>query len=185
MSDNSKNEQRNDDRAGADDFRDPIEAMYRAHARNFEFCERLVQLAEDLGAGESAQVAASLLDYLNKDFPIHLADEEEDLFPLLKRRATSNERLASMLDLLIMEHQNDIEYGGALQEPLRAIAAGEQLADPTLFAHHVRAYRMLQHRHQAMENNFVLPMAEECLSTDDKAELGRRMAARHGQSSLG
>lgn len=185
MSDDPKNEQRNEDRAGPDDFRDPIEAMYRAHARNFEFCERLVQLAEDQGAGESARVAASLLDYLNKDFPIHLADEEEDLFPLLKQRAASNERLASMIELLIMEHRNDIEYGRGLQEPLRAIADGERPADPTLFAHHARAYRMLQHRHQAMENNFVLPLAEECLSADDKAELGRRMAARHGLTRVG
>lgn len=185
MSDNPKSEQRNDDPAGPDDFRDPIEVMYRAHARNFEFCERLVQLAEELRTGESAQVAASLLDYLDTDFPIHLADEEEDLFPLLKQRTTSNKRLATMLDLLIMDHQNDIEYGRGLQEPLRAIAAGEQPADPTLFAHHVRAYRMLQHRHQAMEDNFVLPMAEECLSADDKVELGRRMAARRGLSSVG
>lgn len=185
MNDHSKDAQRNDDRAGADDFRDPIEAMYRAHARHYEFCERLVQFAEDLGTGESAQVAASLLDYLNKDFPTHLADEEEDLFPLLKQRATSNERLASMIELLIAEHHNDVESGRGLQEPLRAIADGERPADLALFVHHVRAYRMLQHHHQAMENNFVLPLAEECLSTDDKAELGRRMAARHGRPSLG
>ena len=36
-----------------------------------------------------------------------------------------------------------------------------------------------------MENDFVLPTAKQYLSADDKAELGRRMAARRGLSSPG
>ncbi len=185
MSDKPKNEQRNDDRVGPDDFRDPIDAMYREHRRVSEFCEWLVELANDMDADDRAQIAASLLGYLETDLPIHLADEEEDLFPLLERRAPSNERLASILELLVSEHRDDIEYGRGLLEPLRAIAVGKQPADATLLAHYMRAFRMLLQRHQAMENNFVLPAAKQYLSADDKAELGRRMAARRGLSDLG
>ncbi len=185
MSDKPKNEQRNDDRVGPDDFRDPIDAMYREHRRVSEFCKWLVELANDLDADDNAQIAALLLDYVEKDLPIHLADEEEDLFPLLERRAPSNERFASVLELLVLEHRHDIEYGRGLLEPLRAIAVGKQPADATLLAHYMRAFGMLLKRHQTTEDNLVLPAAKQYLSADDKAELGRRMAARRGLSSPG
>ena len=185
MSDKPKNEQRNDDRVGPDDFRDPIDAMYREHKRISEFCGWLVVLANGLDADDSAQTAALLLDYLETGLPIHLADEEEDLFPLLERRAPSNKRLALVLELLVLEHRDDIESGRGLLEPLRAIAVGKQPADATLLAHYMRTFRMLLQRHQAMENDFVLPAAKQYLSADDKAELGRRMAARRGLSSPG
>ncbi len=185
MSDRPKNEQRNDDRAGPDDFRDGIAAIYREHKRISEFCGWLMVLANGLDADDSAQTAASLLDYLETDLPIHLADEEEDLFPLLERRAPSNKRLALVLEFLVLEHRDDIESGRGLLEPLRGIAAGKQPADADLLAHYMRTFRRLLQRHQAMENDFVLPAANQYLSADDKAALGRKMAARRGLSSPG
>jgi hemerythrin-like domain-containing protein len=185
MSDKPKNEQRNHDRIGPDDFRDPIDAIYREHRRVSEFCEWLLELASDPDADDSTKIATLLLDYLETDLPIHLADEEEDLFPLLERRAPSNEHLTSVLELLVLEHRDDIEYGRGLLEPLRAIAVGKRPADATLLAFYMRAFRMLLQRHLAVENNFVLPSAKQYLSADDKAELGRSMVARRGLSSPG
>lgn len=166
--------------APSEDFADPIEALYAEHARLQDHTEQLVNLADNLGAEDAPHVAAPILDYLENALSMHLADEEEDLFPLLKRRSRKEDRIIPVLDLLVMEHREDIEYGRSLLEPLRLITAGKQPADPAIFAHHVRAFRVLQRRHQAIENNVVLPLAMERLSGDDKAELGRKMAARRG-----
>ena len=178
MSSNPESEQRDDDNLGPEDFRNPIEAIYRDHGRVSQFCEWLLELSSNIEGDDAPQIAALLLDYLETELPIHLADEEEDLFPLLRRRTPSNEQLHSTLKLLVLEHRDDIECGRGLLEPLRRISAGERPADAATLTHYMRAFRMLLQRHQAVENNFVLPAAEQYLSADDKSELGRRMAAR-------
>ena len=58
------------------------------------------------------------------------------------------------------------------------IAAGEPPDDLAMFAHYVRAFRILQHRHQATENDTVIPLAFTILTDDDKATLAENMAAR-------
>lgn len=166
--------------APLEDVSDPIEALYADHARLQDLSEQLVNLADNLDAEDVPHVAAPILDFLENLLPIHLADEEEDFFPLLKRHSRKEDRIVPILDLLVEEHGEDIEFGQRLLEPLRMITAGKQIAEPELFIHHVRAFRVLQRRHQAIENCIVLPLAMERLSGDDKAELGRKMAARRG-----
>ena len=170
---------------GPEDFRDPIEFLYGAHERLRRHCENLVRLAEDPAAAEAPEIAAAILDFLEKDLPLHRADEEEDLFPLLERRSPrpapgGHDELLSTLEVLRQEHRDDIEQGHALLAPLRAIAGGQAPRDPEMFRHYLRAFVQLQRGHQAMENRIVLPAAFERLMAEDLAELARRMAARRG-----
>jgi hemerythrin-like domain-containing protein len=156
--------------------------MYAEHERIRRCCEQLTRLAEDPGAEDAAEISAQILDYIENELPMHVADEEEDLFPLLKQASPTDERLMSVLELLRVEHQDDVEYGRTLREPLRLISAGLPPADGAMFAQYARTFSMLQRRHQALENNVVLPAAFENLTPADKAELGRKMAARRGVS---
>jgi iron-sulfur cluster repair protein YtfE (RIC family) len=71
---------------GPEDFLDPIEFLYGEHERLRRQCEHLVRLAKDPVAAEAPEIAAAILDYLENNLPLHRADEEEDLFPLLERR---------------------------------------------------------------------------------------------------
>ncbi len=167
------------------DFLDPIEFIYWEHERIRICCEELVRLADDLAAEDAQQTAASVLAYLEDKLPLHLADEEEDLFPLVRRRCLASDKIVSVLLLLVTEHRADVECGRGLLVPLRAIAAGGRPSDPVLFGHYTHAFRILQQRHQRMENNEVMPWAIEHLSPEDKTELGRRMAARRGVSFPG
>lgn len=137
-----------------------------------------MRLADNLSAKDAPEVAESLLHYLENTLPMHLADEEEDLFPLLRQRSSPGDKVVAVLDLLSAEHRDDIEYGRSLLEPLRLIAAGREPPDPAMFAHYVRAFRILERRHQAMENNVVMPLAFERLGPEDKVDFGRKMAAR-------
>jgi hemerythrin-like domain-containing protein len=170
---------------GPEDFREPIEFLYGEHERLRRHCENLARLAKDPAAAEAPEIAAAILDFLENDLPLHRADEEEDLFPLLERRSAvpetgSHDELLSSLEVLRQEHRDDIEQGHSLLPPLRLIAEGEAPRDPEMFRHYVRAFVHLQRGHQAMENRVVLPAAFERLTPQDMAELGRRMAARRG-----
>jgi len=170
---------------GPEDFRDPIEFLYGAHERLRRHCENMIRLAEDPMPAEAPEIAAAILDFLETDLPLHRADEEEDLFPLLERRSPrpapgSHDELLSALEVLRQEHRDDIEQGRSLLAPLRAIAGGQAPRDPEMFRHYLRAFVQLQRGHQAMENRVVLPAAFERLTPEDLAELARRMAARRG-----
>jgi len=155
------------------------------HERLRRQCENLVQLAKDPAAAEAPEIAAAILDFLETDLPLHRADEEEDLFPLLERRSPvpetgAHDELLSSLAVLRQEHRDDIEQGHSLFASLRLIAEGEAPRDPEMFRHYVHAFVKLQRGHQALENRVVLTAAFERLTPEDLAELGRKMAARRG-----
>ena len=161
-----------------DSFRLPIEFLFDEHDRQRVMCATLEQLAEDCRSEAAADNAQFVLSYLEHDLPLHIADEEEDLFPLLKRRCEPDDELDYVLALLNEEHEVDGDYYLRLLEPLRVIASGGEPADRGAFPHDARAFAIFQRRHLGWENGTVLPLARKRLSDADQAELGRRMAAR-------
>ena len=183
MSDKDAPPQSEPDSPRTGDVADPIEFLYRDHARLQACCDDLGRLADDPGADDGPALAASILDFMENDLPLHLADEEEDLFPLLKWRSPPDDKIIPMIDLLVIEHRDDVEYGRALLPALRLLSTGQRPDDAALFGHHVRAFRMLQRRHQAMENNVLLPAAFERLSDLDKERIAGKMAARRGATA--
>ena len=167
------------------DFQDPIAFIYRDHERIRQVCDKLHALAKDLDGPDALRIAAELLQFLERDLALHLADEEEDLFPLLRARAgpsdpRRHDPVLSSIKVVETEHRDDIERGSTLRGPLRAIAEGGRPRDPEMFAHYVRAFVHLQRDHCLMENNVILPAAQERLSEVELARMGRRMAARRG-----
>ena len=162
------------------EFANPIEFLYGEHERIRRQCDTLSKLAGNVDVPGAAEIAASVLNYFESNLPQHVADEEEDLFPMLMTRCAADETLASAIKLLSIEHKSDVEYGRSMLRSLRGIAAGRPLPDPDLFADYVRAYAMLQRRHHAMENSVVLPAADHRLGPDDKAKLARGFALRRG-----
>lgn len=168
-----------------EDFQDPIGFLYGEHARIGRCCAELAQLAEDPAAPGASESAASVLDFLENELPVHVADEEEDLFPLLRDRLSPGDEVVSVIEILRDEHRDDIECGRSLIEPLRRIAAGRRLVDRAMFTRLVHAFTSLQLGHHKLENDVVLRVAGKRLSADDIAQLGRSMAARRGVSYRG
>jgi len=91
--------------AERDEFREPIEFIYQEHARLRACCEQLVELSDNLESENATTAAASILDYLENELPLHLADEEEDLFPLLRQCSSSDDNIVSVLKLLCVAHR--------------------------------------------------------------------------------
>ncbi len=169
-----------DDTTRPEHFRLPLEFILTEHDRQRVLCAALERLGDHPEAPDTQENAAHILRYLTHELPHHIADEEEDLFPLLRRRATADDGVEPMLEALHNEHATDDEFRLALEGPLRAIAAGETLPSFETFRHQARAFAELHRRHLAWENGALLPLARKRLSADDLLALGRSMAARRG-----
>ncbi len=159
-------------------FGRPIEFLFAEHDRQLVVCAALDRLAGDCAAADARDNAAFALGYLERELPLHIADEEESLFPLLKRRADTDDGIDAILAILNDEHAADHAYHRKLLEPLRAIAAGRAPADAVAFAHMARAFSVFQRRHLAWENGTVLPLARKRLTAADQAAMGDAMADR-------
>ena len=168
------------DRHHPEVFRHPLEFIFAEHGRQRIACVALERLADDLGADDATENAGYILDHLEVDLPLHIADEEKDLFPLLKKRCLADDRIEEMLVLLHVEHQEDDANCGALLAPLRGIAGGSRPTDEAAFTARARAFDSFQRRHLGWENGTILPLAEYRLSDEDNAALGASMAMRRG-----
>jgi hypothetical protein len=64
---------------------DPIQFILQDHDRQVEMCSRLEKLISASEAEPIAEWAVSLLSFLTGDLPLHVTDEELDLFPAGKQ----------------------------------------------------------------------------------------------------
>ena len=160
-------------------YREPLEVIHADHFRALVACRFLSALAlseEDAAPGQAARIRL----YLERDLPIHLADEEEDLFPLLRERCAEPEEIDGLLALLSEEHERNGALAGAAIDYLDRLAAGGGRHDATGAREKTGLFSELQRRHLAWENGMLLPLARRWLAPEDMGGLGRRMAARHG-----
>ncbi len=164
-------------------YREPLEVIYADHFRALVACRLLSSLAlseEGAAAGQAARIRL----YLERDLPIHLADEEEDLFPLLRQRCADPEKIDGLLTLLSEEHEQNGALAGVAIEYLGRLAAGEGQHDAIEAREKTGLFSELQRRHLVWENSMLLPLARRWLAPEDMGGLGRRMAARHGVAYL-
>ena len=153
----------------------PLDYIAEEHLRQREICAALDRLA--VLDPPDVDLAIEVLVHLNTWLPPHIRDEEEDLFPLLRRRAPPGDDINETLNRLGREH---VSTTGKMQK-LRAILqrmitsnTAPKPRDATIlseFAAHER-------RHLIVENAIVLPMARACLTRDDLASLRLRMVQR-------
>jgi len=164
-------------------FDEPLEMLQACHGRIEEQLQTLERLAEHVaarGSDVTAQSAAkSVLRYFDTSGAYHHQDEDEDLFPLLRKRAGALGRteVAAAIDELEREHATMDAQWRRLREKLSAIAAMREAA---FDVDEVVRFAWLYRRHMERETMLVLPFANEVLREEERAELGTRMAARRG-----
>jgi hemerythrin-like domain-containing protein len=116
--------------------------------------------------------------FLQEDFGVHIIDEDEDLFPLLRRRAAPDDGIEAVLCDLSEEHASDRLDATEIIEGLSVNRSGprptERLRDL------LHRFADSERHHLIVENAIVLPLARARLTVDDLRNLGRRMASRRG-----
>lgn len=159
---------------------DPVGFLEQEHHRQTVIFGLLRSLARDPHRASARDEAGAVLSSLTEHLPLHIADEEEDLFPALERHCAGEDGFERMRVQLSKEHATDDTLVGTLKADLRTLSEGKSLGDEANFAAKAEAFAELQERHLAWENASVLPLAHSRLTTPDLIAIGRSMAARRG-----
>lgn len=153
----------------------PLDFIVAEHFRQRTLCWTIGRIAE--AEERDQECVGAVLRFLREDLEPHVIDEEEDLFPLLRRRAEPEDRIEDVLGRLSREH-------AAARTDAAAIVAGLSRPGTGRFSEALRdllnRFGANERRHLIVENAIVLPLARARLKADDLRSLGRRMAARRG-----
>jgi len=162
-------------------LREPLVWFFAEHYRHRELCARLLRLLASVTFAKPALL--EILDFLDRDFPVHIIEEEDDLFPLLRRRCESDDQIEKVLGMLSGEHASDMNGATAVKALVaRAVAEQRGLGCYAEAQSVIEPFCHQQKRHIAVENAVVLPIARLRLTDSDLKSLGQRLAARRGLS---
>ena len=164
-------------------FDQPIAVLKHCHDRIRKQLATLGKLGAHLAAhgadAEAQQAATAVLKYFDQAAPLHHADEEQNLIPMLQATAHGEDAmlLAQLAPDIISEHHQMDAMWQSLHEQLRAIADG---ASTQLREADVRRFADTYHAHMEREEGHVAPMAKRLFSAEQMAQLGNAMQARRG-----
>jgi hemerythrin-like domain-containing protein len=137
---------------------------------------RLVREAEG-GAGVDGAGLRACLDFLRLYADkLHHIDEEELLFPILRRRMTAEGLL--VLDGVEREHEEGRRLMATMYELLPAAEGGSEQG-VRRFVHTARQYMALLLQHISKEDHLLFSIADRALTVRDRAKLtGAALAQR-------
>ena len=170
------------------DFSEPLGMLRDCHKRIQFFLTDLMRLADSSAEPlDSARRTAleRALRYFRESGPRHTADEEESLFPRMRKMSDArvDEALKEIRELEA-DHQRANEAHAAVEALgsrwLKEGVLSED--DASRLKSFMRELSKLYEHHLEVENNAVFPLAASLLSGQDKTEIGREMAARRGLS---
>jgi hemerythrin-like domain-containing protein len=161
-------------------FREPLEFIRADHYRQRQVCAVLDDIARHAAPESEREAARLALDYLERQLPLHIADEEQDLFDRLRACCLPEDGIEDMLHMLHGEHAREDRLAQELLPALRRVAEGIPPQDTGAFRRIAATFSETQRRHIAWENDFLLPLARRRLRPADIAEFGRAMAVRRG-----
>jgi hemerythrin-like domain-containing protein len=160
-------------------MKDPLDWFFAEHYRQRQFYRMIGEeaAANVFDGGRMTR----LLDFLRHDLALHVIDEEEDLFPLLRRRALPEDEVEQVLDLMSTEHRSDMTQAQILRDHLEACLLDRKAPGLEPGVRKImQDFAAQALRHLALENAVVLPIARLRLAPDDLVAMGRRLAARRG-----
>jgi hemerythrin-like domain-containing protein len=160
---------------------DPIEWFFAEHQRHRQFCD-LMQRAS-MATTYDEDLLHWLLDFVVHELALHVLDEEEDLFPLMRMRAQPEDDLDKVLGRLQGEHAKDLTAAAAVRHHLETCLRQQApIGRNNARRRALEAFAIQERGHLALENAVVLPIARLRLSERDLLDLSNRLATRRGAS---
>lgn len=161
---------------------DPLEYLVYEHLKYRQMCNDLDRLAD---APEfDAEAVTRLAETIRADLTMHVFDEEERLFPLLRQRCRPEDEVAETLERMTRENAERMDYLARARialltaftdsKPLSQIAG----ASETLHACAQGLRRLIM-----LENGVLIPLARRRLLDEDIAALSARFAVRRRAKS--
>jgi hemerythrin-like domain-containing protein len=159
-------------------LRKPLDYILAEHLRQRVLCVLCEQVAED--EQFDADLVREIVGYLKSEMVVHVIDEEQDLFPLIRRRAQPDDDIEMVLGQLSGDHAAEERLASSIVEGLeRALGeTGRPISGELRVA--LKRFAQTERQHLALENATVMPLAKLRLSERDLKDLAARMAARRG-----
>lgn len=159
---------------------EPLVWLFAEHYRHRDICARLTRLSTEVVCDEPA--LREVIDFFEIDLPLHIIDEEDDLFPLLRRRCEPEDQIERVLGMLSLDHSRDQTAAAKVKDLMeRALEKQTGLACLADAGTIIANFCALQKNHIALENAVVLPIARLRLSDTDLGALSKRLSARRGR----
>lgn len=169
------------------DFSNPIELLIDCHRRIERFLAVLIKVAEQVKGGrmtkEESREWEQALDYFRNAAPRHTADEEESLFPRLRRLDQPEvERALAEMRELEADHQQAAEWHDIVEQVGRKWLSQTVLVpgDTERLNRALANLSQLYVRHIALEDESLFPVAAAVLASTERANIGTEMAQRRG-----
>jgi hemerythrin-like domain-containing protein len=157
------------------------------HRRIERFLNVLVTVAAREKGGPLTEQQRTALEtslrYFREAAPKHTADEEESLFPRLRRLdPAGSQAILTRIDSLEQDHEcaqkahDEVDRLGQLWLTNGRLSPEEALRLSTVLDQLARLYR----NHIAIEDSEVFPFAASVLPPSERSSVGAEMAARRG-----
>ena len=163
----------------APSFDAPLEMLGACHDKVRHFCSLLDKLPGYLAAhGVTPALQSSvagILRYFDVAGPAHHADEEDELFPLLRQRLPDTD---TPLARLAADH---VMFGQRWQVLRRQLLALQDGSATRVDAEAIHAFTTHYRSHAQLEEDWLFPLVAATLSEDELHQAGQRMAARRQQ----
>lgn len=170
-------------------FQQPLELLSDCHRRVESFLRALLLVAEQARGGElnspQREGLETALRYFREAAPRHTADEEESLFPRLRKlHGPSISQALAKIDALEADHQiakrghDEVEVLGK-----KWLNAGRlSVEEVSSLIENLRELQFIYQKHIAVEDDEIFPLAGKILESKTLDQIGREMAERRGQN---
>ena len=156
----------------------PLDYILADNIRQRGVCSALRKMA---GSGQIQRaIAGSVITYLERDMPLHHRDEDEDLFPAVRKRALPEDDLDAALTSLSDDHRQAEGLAGSIVAALAAQPADKAIRLTKGTRETMLAYAASEHRHLAIENSIILAIARIRLTRGDLQSISTSMKKRRG-----
>jgi len=159
-------------------FLDPLGFLRTEIYRQRVACNTLEALASSGSNGDFRADAERLLHYVTAELPLHLADLEESLLPLLAQRVLPSDNFETVLARHRSQRACNDEVMDRLVTSLRRVAAVG--AGPVDLQPDAGTLIEGRRRDLTWESDVILPLAEMRFVDADLVALGTAMADRRG-----
>jgi hemerythrin-like domain-containing protein len=172
--------------ASVSNFSNPTGLLSDCHRRIEMFLGSLEAVAKVIDRplnDEVAHALASALHYFREAAPKHTADEEESLFPRLRRIHHPDVQSAlAKLEVLEKDHRWATPLHAEVERLGQCYLSRANLPDTEVgaFRNAVAQLAAMYRRHIQVEDDLVFPVAAQLLSPIDQSSISQEMAARRG-----
>ena len=159
----------------------PLDFIAEDNMRERVICALLDRMVASILPDEEDRV--QVLAFLKEELPLHLADENIDLFPLMRARCTAEDEIDKVIGRMQSDHGHALTDTPELVDLLQ-----NELMSETGFPDSARArmayFATHSRRHIIVENAIILPIARVRLTRKDLSIMRLHMLERRGLDRL-